>query len=102
MSNYAELQAQNFEHLLQVHLTSFELVKVAQPSRVSAGFGRPLTSSELVRAHKFHVLIPSLWEVRARKGLIVPAAGGGTGQQITQRSYEYTKKIQVVKSKTLE
>ena len=30
------------------------------------------------------ILFASLWEVRARKGLIVPA-GGGTRQQITQK-----------------
>ena len=38
-----------------------------------------------------HILFASLWEVRARKGLIVPAAGGG----------EEGGNLQVVKSKTL-
>ena len=41
------------------------------------------------------ILFASLWEVRARKGLTVRAAGGEGGetrQQITQKKQTYTKK----------
>ena len=38
------------------------------------------------------ILFASLWEVRTRKGLIVPAAGGETGQQITQKLERYAKR----------